>query len=51
MEANPQSRVKLGRELFYRLKAISTRKGKDVPECIEEWVVAEEVKRNGVPDE
>lgn len=37
-----QSSIKIDRELFYRLKVISTRKRKPVPECIADWVAFEE---------
>jgi hypothetical protein len=47
MDANLQSRVKIDRELFYRLKAISAYKGKDVSDCIKEWIDAEEEKKKG----
>lgn len=51
MEEKLQSRIKIDRELFYRLKVISTRWGKSIPECIKEWVGKAEKENNNCEDE
>jgi len=49
MSPNQQSRIKIEREWFYRLKAIAARNNVEPCDCIKGWIVTEEQKVLGAP--